>query len=48
MVTDRLTDEVRRESPFAGDIVICSENKGAGGGKSREVGVCPGKQRKEG
>lgn len=31
MVMDRLTDEVRQESPwtmmFAGDIIICSESR---------------------
>ena len=43
MVMNRLTDEVRQESPWtmmsADDIVICSEQR-AGGRKSREMEVC--------
>ncbi|KAK3514097.1 hypothetical protein QTP70_003393, partial [Hemibagrus guttatus] len=48
---DQLSEEVRQESPwtmmFADDIVICSESRGAGGGKPGEVEVCAGEKRNE-
>ncbi|KAK3553330.1 hypothetical protein QTP70_000851 [Hemibagrus guttatus] len=51
IVMDQLSEEVRQESPwtmmFADDIVICSESRGAGGGKPGEVEVCTGEKRNE-
>ena len=50
MVMERLTNEVRQESPwtmmFADDTVICSE-KAASGRKPGEVEVGAGKKRNE-